>query len=180
MKVGNTQIAAALKVLGYEILPSTDFSLKEVTFEFPDDPRIDGCKAEWKSYVDGTINGKPLFWMFKASKARQWILEQVIHGEHNAGLALPASTMITNNLDFAVCLVACGHYLLKLDKTLKVFHFSAETEAQRESFNNPIPESDYFYMREYLRALSQLVRMINNGRNLTRQQNQHVIPCTQP
>jgi hypothetical protein len=178
MKISNTQLAAALVVLGYEILPSTSYSHKEVVFDFKDDPQIEEYKNRWRSMGNGSLTS-PLSMMYAASKARQWVLDQVIHGDHNAGLELPAVTMETTNLDFAVCLVAGGNYLLKLDKDRRVFHFDSRLESQRELFNNPTAQSNYHYLRAYLRSLSVLVKQINN-RNLTRQQNQHAITCVQP
>lgn len=181
MKVSNTQLAAALVVLGYKILPSTNYSHKEVIFDFEDCHEIESHKERWRAMCSGTVAapGDPLAVMHAAAKARQWILDQVIHGDHNAGLALPSATMATTNLDLAVCLVAGGNYLLKLDKDQRVFHFDAELEPHRDLFDNPVLSSDYYYWRAYLRAMSQLVKQINN-RNLTGQQNQHAITCGQP
>lgn len=181
MKVSNTQLAAALTVLDYKILPSTNYSHKEVIFDFEDDPQIEVYKERWRAMSSGLVAiavGDPLATMHAAAKARQWVLDQVVHGDHNAGLELPATTMATTNLDFAICLVAGGNYLLKLDREQRVFHFDSKLESQRELFNNPTPRSNYHYCRSYLRALSQLVKQINN-RNLTRQQNQDAITCAQ-
>ncbi len=175
MIVTNTQLAAALVVLGYGISPATNYTAKDVTFDFPDDPEIEKHSQAWRMLFSGMkADNTPLSKMFKVAKARQWILDQVIHGRHNQGLELPAGAIETHDFDFVVCLVAGGHYLLKLDKEQRLFYFSQEIERERELYDNAQPDSDYYYGRMYLRTLNDIVRRIT-GRNITRQQNQPAI-----
>lgn len=178
MKITNTQLAAALIVLGYEILPSTDYSSKEVIFEFADAVR--NYQDAWRELSSGTVGpgNEPLSWMQKASKARQWVLDQVIHGDHNSGITLPELTMQTGDLDFVICLVAGGHYLLKLDKEARIFHFSHETEREWSLYNESAHNGAYDYQRRYLKSLSRLVKQIGS-RNLARQQKRPAITCAQ-
>lgn len=181
MIVSNTQLAAALVVLEYKILPSTNYDHKEVVFDFEDRAEIESCKEQWRTMSSGAVMVvcSPLVMMYKASKARQWILDQVIHGDHNQGLTLPPTTMTTTDLDFAICLVAQGYYLLKLDKDQRVFHFDSGIEVERKRFHNPARRSNYDYQRRYLKTLSQLVRQINN-RNKSGQPKPDTITCAQP
>ncbi len=178
MTITNTQLAAALVVLGHNVLPSTDFQSKEVTFEFDDDIEIEKYSQAWRMLFSGMKpDDSPLAKMFLVAKARQWVLDRVIHGNHNEGMELPSATMKTSDLEFVICLIASGHYLLKLDKQDRAFHFAAEIEPERDSYERPEPESSYYYGRLYLRTLSDLVRRIT-GRNLTRQQNPTAITST--
>ncbi len=175
MTVTNTQLAAALVVLGYTINPATNYNSKDVTFEFNDDPEIEKYSHGWRMLHSGMIpDDTPLSKMFKVAKARQWILDQVIHGHHNEGMEVTQPTIATNDFDFVVCLVAGGNYLLKLDRHERMFHFSQEIARERDLYDNPEPESSYYYGRLYLRTLNEIVRRIT-GRNLTRQQNRPAI-----
>jgi hypothetical protein len=186
LKVSNTQLAAALVTIGYEILPSTDWTSREVIFEFDNRPEIAWYEGEWRKLLTAgadTTGGPeersdPMPLLARTAKARQWIMQQVIHGNHNEGLELPEATMTTDNLHMAICFVAQGKYLLKLDKATRLFHFDKSLESLREQFCNPRPGDDFYYCRSYLRELIQLTRKIND-RNLTRQQNQPAITCAQ-
>jgi hypothetical protein len=175
MTVTNTQLAAALVSLGHDMLPIA-FDSQEIVFEFPDDVVVTGYQSEWRqlSHLDAraVIGNAPLEIMFRMSKARQWVLKQVVHGHHNSGLTLPAQTLATPDLDLAIALVANGCYLLKLDRPSRLFHFSETAAIEKTRYEEP--SEWYSYARMYLSTLGQLVRKINN-RNLTRQENQHAI-----
>jgi len=183
LKITNTQLAAALEVLGYEILPTTNYDTYNVVFDFSDYAEVERYAAEWRklSVPGASVNGgpehrsDPLPLFFRVARAREWIVKQVIHGSHNEDLELPPDTVKTCDLHMAIWLVAQGQYLLKLDKGQREFHFdkSAVIEA-----NGCEPGSDYYYCQQYLKTLEQLVRRISN-RNLTRQHNPAVIPCDQ-
>ena len=186
MKISNTQLAAALVTIGYEILPSTDWNNPEVIFEFDNRPEIEWYEKEWRKLLstEPEANGgpedqsDPMPLLARTAKARQWVIQQVIHGNHNEGLEIPSETMTTDNLHMAICLIAQGQYLLKLDKLSRLFHFNKALENTRAQFNDPEPGSDFYYSRSYLRELDQLVRKIN-ARNLTRQQKPDDITCPQ-
>lgn len=161
MKIRNTQLAAALMALGEKLLPSTNFNVSDVTFDFVSSPEIVTYEAQWRDMWAGRSPGDdPLSVMFKMSKARQWILEQVVHGNHNAGLALPTVTCEVADLQLAVWLVASEHYLLKLDKERRIFHFPIEAKVAIPGFS--------LHGRSYLKELDYLIRRIG-GRNLARQ-----------
>jgi hypothetical protein len=178
MTITNTQLAAALMSLGYKLLPM-QFDETEVTFDFGDDCVIEGCQREWRQLsclpATAVIGDNPLEIMFRMSRARQWVLKQVIHGNHNYGLTLPTETLSTPDLHLAVALVANGCYLLKLDKTTRLFYFSETAGIEKARYD--LPSEWYNHARSYLTTLDQLVRKINN-RNLTRQSKQHAITCS--
>jgi hypothetical protein len=175
MTVTNTQLAAALIALGHELSPM-EFDISEVVFDFGEDCAIADHQREWRilSMLPATtvIGSSPLEIMFRMSKARQWVLKQVIHGNHNNGLTLPVQTLATPDLDLTIALVANGCYLLKLDKGSRLFHFDETAGIEKARYEQP---SDWYsHARIYLSTLGQLVRKINN-RNLTRQPKQHAI-----
>jgi hypothetical protein len=186
MKVSNTQLAAALVALGYDILPTTDYNAPEVIFDFHDYAEIERYDQRWRelSISGASVStgpedvNDPLPLLFRVARSRQWVLEQVVHGNHNEGLELPGETMVTDNLHLAICLVAKNQYLLKLDKAQRLFHFDKELAIWKLQFESPKPSDDFYYCRLYLRTLDKLVRKINS-RNLTRQPNQPVIACEQ-
>ncbi len=162
-------------VLGYTINPATNYNSKDVTFEFNDDPEIEKYSHAWRMLFSGLKpDDSPISKMFLVAKARQWILDQVIHGHHNEGIEITQGAIATNDFDFVVCLVANGHYLLKLDRQERMFYFSHEIARERDKYDNPEQEGSYYYGRLYLRTLNEIVRRIT-GRNLTRQQNQPAI-----
>lgn len=169
MTITNTQLAAALISLGHQVLPM-EFDRIEVIFDFGDGDVIANYQQEWRELsalpVTTVIGNSPLEIMFRVSKARQWLLKQVIHGNHNQGLTLPPKTLATTDLDLTVALVANGCYLLKLDKGSRLFHFSESAQVEKGRYD--LPSEWYAYARMYLSTLGQLVRKINN-RNLTRQ-----------
>lgn len=175
MTVTNTQLAAAIVALGHELLP-IEFNVGEVVFDFNDDLVIAGYQRGWRelSNLSATtvIGNTPLEIMFKMSKARQWLLKQVIHGHHNSGLTLPAETMATTDLHLTVALVANGCYLLKLDKPSRLFHFAPTALVERARYD--LPSEWYGHARKYLTTLDQLVRRINN-RNLSGQDRRRAI-----
>jgi hypothetical protein len=193
VKITNTQLAAALEVLGYEILPSTNYSTCNVVFDFHDYPEVERYAAAWRKFsAPGTLpkeiddrldaihagpedRSDPLPLFFRVARAREWIVKQVIHGSHNEDLELPPDTVKTCDLHMAIWLVAQGQYLLRLDKGQREFHFNKSAAIE---VNGCEPGSDYYYCQQYLKTLEQLVRRISN-RNITRQQNQTVIPCRQ-
>lgn len=161
MKIRNTQLAAALIALGEKMLPTTDFAVSDVIFDFENTPNIVEYEARWREmWSGGALHDDQLSIMFKLSKARQWILEQVVHGNHNAGLVLPATTCEVTDLHLAAWLVANEHYLLKLDKEHRIFHFPMEAKAAIVGFAQ--------YGKNYLRELDHLIRRIGS-RNLARQ-----------
>lgn len=179
MKVTNTQFAAALAVLGYEV--SSIEGSTDVVFAVPDDAMVQEHQRRWQALSQGKESDKAddsLTLMFVTARARRWVLDQVVHGKHNESLELPAKTMATDNLHFAICLVAQHQYLLKLDKSTRQFHFAPELEIEREQFNFPQPGDDYEIQRSYLKSLDQMLRVINN-RNFSGQQKQAAITCGQ-
>jgi hypothetical protein len=170
MKVTNTQLAAALVALGHEILPSTNFAAEDVIFDFEDDPGVIRAEETWKSYMAGAARGAndPLATMFEVSRARQWILDQVIHGSHNQGSEIPQEHIATTDFHMTVCLVSMDCYLIKLDKGSRTFYFTPGAAVWKKRYNNPEEGSRFYWARLYLRTLDQLVRRINS-RNLARQ-----------
>jgi len=183
VKITNTQLAAALEVLGYEILSTTNYETTNVIFDFADYAEIEQHAATWRklSAPGATVSSgpedraDPLPLMFRIARAREWIVKQVIHGSHNEDMELPVDSVKTENLHLAVWLVANGQYLLKLDRVSRLFHFD---KSAQDEIADSAPGSDYYYCEQYLKTLEQLVRRISN-RNLTRQQKQTVIPCAQ-
>jgi hypothetical protein len=171
MKIRNTQLAAAAIALGEKLLPSTDFNCVDVTFDFPFSADLEQYEKQWRAYWEGQDpDSSPLAMMFKLSKARQWVLGQVVHGNHNSGLELPASVIEVTELSLACWLVANDHYLLKLDKGRRVFYFSPEAGSAIASFSD--------YARSYLKELDYLLRRIGS-RNLARQKVHATIPVSQ-
>jgi hypothetical protein len=180
MTITNTQLAAALMALGYELLP-IEFDVAEVVFDFGSEPDIADYQTDWRELsclpAATVLGDTPLEIMFRMSKARQWLLKQVIHGHHNEGITLPEKTLATSDLHLAVALVGNGCYLLKLDKGSRLFHFAES--ALPEKMRYELPSEWYGYARNYLVTLDQLVRLINN-RNLTGQQRANVITSNKP
>jgi hypothetical protein len=166
MKIRNTQLAAAAIALGEKLLDTTNFNCADVIFDFEDSPKLVEYDIRWREMWAGLpIAGIPpsddkLSMMFKLSKARQWILETVIHGNHNAGLVLPGVTCEIPELHLACWLVANDHYLLKLERDRRVFHFAVEASSAIASFGD--------YARSYLKELDYLIRRIG-CRDLARQ-----------
>lgn len=180
MTITNTQLAAALLALGYELMPM-EFDVAEVVFDFGDESDVADYQMDWRELSSlppaAPIGNTPLEIMFRMSRARQWLLKQVIHGHHNDGITLPEKTLATGDLHLAVALVGNGCYLLKLDKGNRLFHFSEGACAEKARYE--LPSEWYGYARNYLVTLDHLVRLINN-RNLTRQQRAHVITSHKP
>ena len=167
MKIKNTQLAAALIALGEKLLPSTDFNAPDVVFDFDDKPELERYEILWKEMWSGLPpSDDALSMMFKLSKARKWILEQAVHGDHNSGLTLPATTFEVTELHLAIWLVANDHYLLKLDKSRRVFHFAAEAKEIVSEITD--------YDKSYLRELDYLIRRIG-CRDLARQKVMQVV-----
>lgn len=161
--------------MGHKLLPM-EFNSSEVVFDFGEDHVIVTQQQHWRELAMlppmAVIGNEPLEIMFRMSKARQWVLKQAVHGSHNHGLTLPAQTLAVPDLDTAIALVANGCYLLKLDKSSRLFHFSETAGVEKVRYDKP--SEWYSHARMYLSTLGQLVRKINN-RNLTRQPNQHAI-----
>jgi hypothetical protein len=171
MKIRNTQLAAAAIALGEKLLDTTNFNCSDVIFDFEDSPKLMEYDTRWREMWAGVAPSEDeLSMMFKVSKARQWILEQVIHGNHNAGLVLPGNTCEITELHLACWLVANEHYLLRLDKERRVFHFPPEAASAIASFGD--------YARSYLKELDYLIRRIG-CRNLARQKVLTPIPSHQ-
>jgi len=176
MIITDTQLAAALMVLGHEPAP-TDFDVVAVVFQFQDGTGVLKHQLWWSdmSRCGRATGDAPLEIMFKVSKAREWMLKQVIHGHHNEGLNLPVEVLTTYDLHVAVSLVAKGCYLLKLDKRTRLFYFSQAADSEYADYQLP---SEWFrHARVYLDTLDKLVRRIHN-RNFARQGKQAAIPCT--
>jgi hypothetical protein len=180
MTITNTQLAAALMSLGYELLPM-DINVAEVVFDFVDESDVADYQMDWRelSSLPATtvIGDSPLEIMFRMSKARQWLLKQVIHGHHNDGITLPEKTLATSDLHLTVALVGNGCYLLKLDRDNRLFHFAESAKLEKARYE--LPSEWYCHARNYLVTLDQLVRLINN-RNLTGQQRANAITSNKP
>lgn len=177
MKVTDTQLAAALVALGEKPM-SEDVGDSGVVFVFYDNLIVLAGEQRWRdmSRCVTTVGDTPVEIMFRVSKAREWMLKQVVHGHHNEGLALPMDVVTTYEFHVAVALVAKGCYLLKLDKRSRMFYFSAVALEELNDYR--LPSQWYRHARVYLETLEGMVRRIRN-RNLTRQGKQDTITCSQ-
>lgn len=171
MKIRNTQLAAALVALGFELLPTTDFTQDDVAFEFPDSEMVDKAQMDWQAYFknDKRVGDDPLSIMFEVSKSRKWMLDRVVHGNHNQDIEeIPIESFPTTDLRLAICLVSAQCYLIKLDKPNKTFYFTAGAREWRGQYDNPTEGSQFDWGKKYLRALDDIVFRIH-GRNSARQ-----------
>lgn len=170
VKIKSTQLAAALVALGYEVLPETDYTQQDVIFIFDDVPILPIYEQDWLGYLknEKRLGVDPLSMMFQTYKARQWILDRVIHGNHNQDMTLPPETMPTSDLRFAVCLVSLQCYLIKLDKEGRTFHFTPSALEWKREYDRPRDGSHMCWARRYLKCFDDLAFKIH-GRNSTRQ-----------
>jgi len=178
MNISDTQLAAALMSMGYELLPTEFNTPNAIVFQFGDAWEVVLRQQQWRDMArNAQVNGNtPLEIMFRVSRAREWMLKQVVHGNHNEGLTLPVDVFHTPDLHVAVSLVAKGCYLLKLDKRSRMFYFSPVALPEYDAYK--LPSEWYRHARDYLHILDELVRRIHN-RNLTRQGNADAITSKQ-
>ena len=160
-------MAAALFALGFDANPETKFdSGAIVKIEFQDDS-CSRYEQAWRNFDTWSHRHptEPFTYMKKVSGARDWIISRVVHGQHNMSLTLPAITYKTRNLNFACCLVASDHYLLKLDHAERAFHFATDAGRLWPEYLAPRPGSPMDWQIQYLRNFDWLIRCIKN-RNL--------------
>src|SRR6266478_92666 len=181
----NTRLAAALICLGCKASGSR---IERLPSQTPDKPYDEVCfllfdegeaydKAWRKMDEWSRLNPRhPFTYMHKVSAARDWILTRVVHGHHNEGIELGSDVVAVTTLSMACCFVAHGYYLLKLDKTQRLFYFPAETQAEIKEYESPRPDGSYEWMKFYLLEFDSLNRGIRDG-NLTCQLKQQPVTC---
>ncbi len=179
----NTRLAAAFLAMGFPANPETKFTTGAIiTIEFEDDSSpmtMDYYEGAWRNFDNWSLNhpADPFTYMYRVSAARDWIISRVIHGTHNINLALPVETYKTQNLNFSCCLVAQNHYLLKLDRNERAFHFAPDAGKLWPEYLEPRPDSAIDWQVKYLRNFDWLIRCIKN-RNLML--DKRPAPCNHP
>ena len=151
----NTRFAAALITLGYQRLPDGNGTFS-IEFRFEDAQGLVLLEQTWNR--DSDQGEQPIELMRQVSKARDWVVTRVVHGNHNEGKDPPPEAYQTRSLHFACCLVAQQFYLIKLDKLERVFYFDARAESLWDKYCSPEGGSAMDWQIKYLNAFDKLIR----------------------
>ena len=160
-------------VLKFKLIEKDIASSAIVTFEFEAGEKqkeIYAMESGWRNFEEWQERHPthPLTYMRKVSDARDWIVHQVVNGNHNATLVLPAQTYGTNNLNEAACLVANDFYLMRLEKPTRLFHFALDADGEARKYRKAEAGTPYYWQSKYLCAFYWLMHCIRKEK-LTRQ-----------
>lgn len=159
MQTKNTRLAAALIALGcplQRIIPEGSVKIMEFTEQGREYERA-WCNREAWALQNPS---HPFTYMRAVADARDWILDKVVHGNHNVSLAIPEDAFTTNELRLACCLVAYEFYLYKLDKAARIFYFAPGAFPLKQEYDTPLPGGKMEVMKKYLTEFEKLNRQI--------------------
>jgi hypothetical protein len=148
----NTIVAAALVTLGRKVIKLGRYD-GGVQWSM-DCGDVDGKDVGLVFYKKGYV-GEPVASMVKVANAREWLLDNVVHGFYE--VAAEPDSFITENLDTASCLVADG-YFVRAYRARK-FYFAPEAQAFVAAFKQlPCGDTALDWQRRFLVQITALTR----------------------
>ena len=152
----NTAVAAALVTLGRNVTAMSydNGSVVWVLDKGDAGGEIDVARAfQVRNYAN-----EPLASMVRAANAREWLLDNVVHGQYE--MEAEPDSYVTQSFTVAICLVSENHYLRAFRG--REFYFAPGAKALADRFNGmPYGDDKLDWQRRFL---GQFCGMLNKAR----------------